>query len=58
MFEYIRKHELSSVVFGPFQPKFDESEFSLGVTDCKDFYGYIEEYIPQGMMRQWVRVNT
>ena len=38
MFEYIRNHEISRVVFDPFQPKFDKSDFASGTTDCKGFY--------------------
>ena len=41
--EYIRKHEISGVMFYPFQPKFDESVFALGTMDWKDFYVDIYE---------------
>ena len=43
------KHEISRVVFDPFQPKVDDIAFMLGTTECKDFYGYIEEEIPPGI---------
>ena len=39
MFEYLRKHEMSRLVFDPFQPKVDESEFESGTTDWKDSIG-------------------
>ena len=31
MFEYISNHEISRVVFDPFQPKFDEIAFASGM---------------------------
>ena len=49
MFEYLINHEMSRDVFDSFQPKVDESAFILGTTDWKDFYGDIDEELPQGI---------
>jgi hypothetical protein len=49
MFEYLRKHEMTRIVFDPSHPKVDESVFASGTTDWKDFYGDIEEKLPPGM---------
>ena len=49
IFESLRTHEMSRIVFDPFQPKVDESSFASGMTDWKEFYGYIKEEVPPGM---------
>ena len=49
MFEYLRNHKISRIVFDTFQPNVDESTFVMGKTDWKDFYGGIEGEIPPGM---------
>ena len=46
MFEYISKHEMYRLLFGPFQQKFYDSAFVPRTTDWKDFYGDIEEELP------------
>jgi hypothetical protein len=33
MVEYLRKHEMTRIVFDPFHPKVDESVFASGTTD-------------------------
>ena len=42
MFQYLRKHEMSRVVFYMFQPKDDETVFASGKTYWKELYGEIE----------------
>ena len=46
MFEYIRKNDISMIVFDQFQTKVDESVFTLDMTDWKDFHGDTKEDIP------------
>ncbi len=50
MVEYLRKHEMTQIVFDPFHPEVDESVFALGTTDWKDFYGDIGEKLSPGML--------
>ena len=38
------------VVFDPLQPKADEIVVASGTTDWKEFYGYIKEDIPLGII--------
>ena len=49
IFEYIINHEISRLVFDPFQPKVDDSSFAARTADWKYFYGNIEEDITPGM---------
>jgi hypothetical protein len=49
VFEYLRQHLMSRIVFDPYQSKVDESAFASGTTDWKDFYGDITEELPPGM---------
>ena len=59
MFEYLKKHEMSRVLFDPFQPKDEENEFALGTMDWKSFYGDIEETtFLRGCQSHWVRLHT
>ena len=44
-----------SVVFDMIQPNIDESVFALGTTDCRDFYGDIEEELSLGMLEPLVK---
>ena len=58
MFEYLRKHEMTRIVFDPFHPKVDESVFASGTTDWKVFNGDIEEKLPPGMPEPLVKKYT
>ena len=49
MFEYTSKHDISRVVFDPFQTNVDESVFESGTMEWKELYGDIEEEFPPGM---------
>ena len=49
MFEYLRKHEMSRLVFDPFQIKIGESAFVAGVRDRKEFDGDIEKELLPGL---------
>ena len=49
MFEYMIDYDISRVVFDAFQPKVDNSAFASRMTDWKDFYEEIEEYLSTGM---------
>ena len=48
IFGYLKKHEMSRIVFDPKRPDIDETSFSPMTTDWKDFYGGVEEeLLPQ-----------
>ena len=49
MFEYLRNHDMSRVVFDTFQQKVEESTFVLGMVYRKNFHGDIKEYLLLGM---------
>ena len=46
---YLKKHEMSRMVFDPKQTKIDESSFASGMANWKDFYRDMEEELPPKM---------
>ena len=57
MYEYLRNHEMSRVVFDPFQPNFDESVFASGAEDSKEFYGDVVEELPLVMTKPLGKIS-
>ena len=56
IFGYIRKDEMSKLVFETFQPKVYESLFVSGTMEWKYLCGYIKEDIPPGMLEPLVKI--
>ena len=46
IFGYLKKHEMSQIVFDPKKTKTDEQYFAPGTTDWRDFYGEVMEELP------------
>jgi hypothetical protein len=49
IFGYLKKHEMSRIVFDPKETVIDESSFASGTVDWKDFYGDVVEELPPRM---------
>ena len=49
IFEDLRKHEMSRLVFDILKKQVDESAFVLGMTDWNGFYEGIQEEFSPGM---------
>ena len=49
IFECLRKHEMSKVLFDPSQPNVDQSAFVSGTMNWKDLHGEIKQELPPGM---------
>ena len=43
IFGYLKKHEMSQIVFYPKKTNINERSFAPGTTDCRDFYGEVTE---------------
>ena len=49
IFGYLKKHEMSQIVFDPKKTKIGEQYFTPSTTDWRDFYGEVMEELPPSM---------